>query len=416
MKKAGFRAREIAVLLVALLVAAAPTLNCGGGRSDRNAGGKGGGGVGGGQAGAGGSAGTTAGAGGGGAAGQGGTAGNSVGGAGQGGSAGAGGAGGAGGQAGLGGAGGGAGQAGVGGSGGGAGAAGQAGGAGGTAGAGGQAGVGGGAGADGGVDAVVFDGGADCIAPAGETTLDAAAAGLPASGLVLWLRGDRGVHKTASNAVCGWADQSGHGGTQTVLTPYAARPSWSATGLAGLPAIRSTTAGEGLSVSGVLGMAPTSARTMIAVSQLVSATKRFQAVHQGKSGTAGTYLGPDTNTFNTAGSREGVYMMNNAYDAALATTTASPRIHVYTISTMTVGTPVLSGIDYRVDGASLTLTRTSGGLGNGNFEDFSGANYTSVATTSEGIVAEVLIYDRALTVTERAAVETALKTRYGITP
>ena len=78
-------------------------------------------------------------------------------------------------------------------------------------------------------------------------------------------------------------------------------------------------------------------------------------------------------------------MMNNAYDSALATTTAAPRIHVYTIQTMTVGTPVLPSIDYRVDGATQTLTRTSGGLGNGNFENFSTANYTSVVTGRDGI-------------------------------
>jgi hypothetical protein len=295
---------------------------------------------------------------------------------------------------------------------GGAGVAGASGSAG-ASGNGGSAGAGGHASLDGGVDAPVFDGGSDCIAPTGEAPLDAATAGFPAAGLVLWLRGDRGVYKTAGNAVCGWADQSGRG---AILTPYAGRPSWSATGIAGLPAVRSTAAGEGLSVGGVLGIAPTSARTIIAVSQLVSATNRFQACEQGQSGSPGTYIGLDANTFDTAGSREGVYMMNNAYDSALATTTASPRIHVYTISTMTLGTPVLSGIDYRVDGVTQTLTRTSGGLGNGNFEDFSGANYTSVATTSEGIVAEVLIYDRALSVAERSAVEAALKTRYGITP
>jgi hypothetical protein len=288
-----------------------------------------------------------------------------------------------------------------------AGAGGQAGVGGGSAGAGGQAHL------DGGVDMVFFDGGADCVAPVGETRLNATTAGFPAAGLVLWLRGDHGIYKTAGNAVCGWADQSGRG---AILTPYAARPSWSATGVAGLPALHSTPAGEGLSVGGVLGIAPTSARTIIAVTQLVSATGRFQSVFQGQSGSAGTYLGVDTNTFDTAGGREGVYMMNNAYDTALATTTAAPRIHVYTISTMTVGTPVLSGIDYRVDGVTQTLTRTSGGLGNGNFEDFSNANYTSVASNAEGIVAEVLIYDRALSVAERGAVETALETRYGIAP
>ncbi len=363
MKKPTFPARDAALLLLACLLAAAPTLNCGGSSNGSGKGGSGGGGTAGGGA---------------------------AGGGGHGGSAGAGGASGAGGQAGLG---------------------GHAGGSGGAAGVGGHAGVGGGAVADGGVDAVAFDGGSDCISPTGEALLDATAAGLPASGLVLWLRGDRGVYKTAANAVCGWADQSGHG---AILTPYGARPTWSATGLAGLPAVHSTTGGQGLSTSGVLGIPAQSARTFVAVVQLVSTTSRFNAVHQGNATTPGTYLGLDTNSYNTAGAREGVYMTNNAYDSALATTTASPRIHVYTISAMTVGTPVLPGIDYRVDGVTQTLTRNPGGLGNGNFEDFSSANYTSVVTAAEGIVAEVLAYDRALTVTERGAVETALKARYGI--
>jgi len=260
------------------------------------------------------------------------------------------------------------------------------------------------------VDAIVFDAGADCVAPTGEAPLDAAAAGLPASGLVLWLRGDRGVYKTAANAVCAWADQSGHG---TLLTAYASRPSWLATGLAGLPAVRpSSPSGDGLSVGGVLGLGPTSARTMVAVVQLTSATARFHAVFQGRSTSAGTYLGLDANTFNTAGSREGVYMTSNGFDSGLATS-LSPRVHVFTVSTMTVGTPILSGIDYRVDGATQSLTPRPTGA-NGNFEDFSTANYTSVATSAEGIVAEVLIYNRALDVTERGAVETALKARYGI--
>ena len=68
-------------------------------------------------------------------------------------------------------------------------------------------------------------------------------------------------------------------------------------------------------------------------------------------------------------------MMNNGYDSGLATT-ASPRFTSTRSRRWCSGTPVLSGIDYRVDGATQTLTRTSGGLGNGNFEDFTTANYT----------------------------------------
>ena len=252
-----------------------------------------------------------------------------------------------------------------------------------------------------------YDAGADCLAPSNEAALSATGAGLPASGLVFWLRGDHGVYKTAANAVCAWADQSGH---HQLLGNVSTRPTWAPTGLGGQAAVHFTN--QLMATSGVLGIAPTSPRTIIAVSTLVSTTQRFQAFVQGQSGSAGTYLGLDTNTFNTAGSREGVYAMNNGYDSALATA-ATPRVHVYTISTMTPGTPVLAGIDYRVNGATMTLTRTPAGLGNGNFEDFSGANATSVGGP-DAFIAEVLVYDRALTIDERVAVEAALKTRYGI--
>jgi hypothetical protein len=256
----------------------------------------------------------------------------------------------------------------------------------------------------------LFDAGSDCVAPSGETPLSAAAAGLPSTGLALWLRGDRGIYKTAAQGVCAWADQSGHG---TVLTGTGVRPAWTSNGLGGQPAVHFMAAGQQLGTSGVLGIAPTSARTIVAVLSLVATAQRFEAVFQGQGDTPGTYLGLDANTFGTVGNREGVYMMNNAYDSALATSSAS-RIHVYTMATMTPGAPILPAIDYRVNGATQTLTRRPVGLGNGNFEDFSQANFTSVGSLAEGIIAEVLVYDRALTVDERGAVETALKTRYAV--
>ena len=255
-----------------------------------------------------------------------------------------------------------------------------------------------------------FDAGADCIAPSGETVLSATAEGLPSAGLVLWLRGDHGVYKTAAQGVCAWADQSGNHG---IMTGTGSQPTWAATGLGGQAAIHFMSSGQQLGTGGVLGLAPTSARTIVAVSALVATTPRFQPWFQGQIASPGTYLGLDENTFNTAGSREGVYLTNNAYDATLATST-SPRVHVYTISTMTPGTPILGNIDYRVNGATQTLTRTSGGLGDGNVEDFSAANATSVGAGAEGIIAEVLVYDRALTVDERGTLETALETRYAI--
>jgi hypothetical protein len=265
-----------------------------------------------------------------------------------------------------------------------------------------------------------FDAGAGCVAPTNETPLSPAAEGVPAEGLVLWLRADRGVYKFVTPAsaaagttttVCAWADQSGH---QFILTAAGERPTWQMQGFNDEDVIGFPAAGQQLSIGSVLGLAPTSARTIVSV-QLAGGAQRFEPLLQGQSGTPGTYLGLDQNTFNTVGNREGVYMMNNAYDATLATSTA-PRIHVYTIQTMTPGTPILGNIDYRINGVAQTLTRNNGGLGNGNFEDFSGANFTSVGTLGGGQIAQVLIYNRALTIEERAALETRLEADYGINP
>ncbi len=254
--------------------------------------------------------------------------------------------------------------------------------------------------------------GCDSVLQANAPPLVPSAEGVPAAGLVLWLRGDRGVYMTPdANAVCAWADQSPQHG---LLTASGVRPVWQPMGVGGKDAVHFPPTAKALTTGGVLGIAPKSGRTFIAVQQLVTTTARFGAVMQGQSGTPGTYLNIDTNTFQTAGSREGVYATNNAYDSALATSTAA-RIHVYTLSTMVPGTPALSAMDYRVNGAAQTLTRTAGGLGDGNLEDFTAADFTAVGIPgADAIVAEVLVYDRALTADEKVAVETALKARYGI--
>jgi hypothetical protein len=256
----------------------------------------------------------------------------------------------------------------------------------------------------------VVDAGAGCEGPGRESLLSPPSAGLPSSGLVLWLRADRGVYMTSAHRVCAWVDQSGN---DQVLRSTTARPLWVDASLGSEPAISFDVANASLSVGGVLGIPATSGRTFVAVVQLVNTTGRFQAVMQGQAATPGTYMNLDTNTFQTAGSREGVYLTNNGYDSSLATST-SPRVHVFTVSTLVPGTPVLGAIDYRVNSATQTLTRTSGGLGNGNIEDFSQANFTLVGNGVNASIAEVLVYDRALTVPERASAEIGLKTRYGI--
>jgi hypothetical protein len=268
-------------------------------------------------------------------------------------------------------------------------------------------------GAEAGTTLPSIDAGADCLPPSIATALSPSANGLPTAGLAVWLRADRGVYKTASNGVCAWVDQSGNGNVFRDAT--AGQPQWVDASVGGQAAIQFSVASGPMTVGGVVGIAPTSGRTFIAVVKLVDTAARFQAVMQGQGSTAGTYLNLDANTFNTVGSREGVYATNNAYDSPLATSTA-PRVHVYALSTLVPGTSVLGALDYRVNGATQTLTRTSGGLGNGNLEDFSQANFTLVGNDGTAFLAEALIYDHALGTAEKKQVEQSLEARYGITP
>jgi hypothetical protein len=134
---------------------------------------------------------------------------------------------------------------------------------------------------------------------------------------------------------------------------------------------------------------------------------------QGQSGTPGKYFGLDQNTFNTVGSREGVYITANSYDADLMTS-GLPHVHVYSVSSMVVGTVLPAALTYAVDGVARTLTARPGT--NNRVSDFTGANFTAVgygpqAGFGTAALGEVLIFDHALSDAERLAVEAHLGVR-----
>jgi hypothetical protein len=218
---------------------------------------------------------------------------------------------------------------------------------------------------------------------------------------------------TAANGVCAWVDQSGHGAV--FRDAGNGQPLWRDASVGDRAAIQFDASSGSMTVGGVLGLAPASARTFVAVVQLIDTTARFQAVMQGQGATAGTYVNLDANTFGTTGSLEGVYVTNNSYDSQLPTSTA-PRVHVFAVATMEPGASVISAITYRVNGASQALTRTQAGTGRGPIEDFSQANFTLVGNGGSGLLAEALIYDHALDEREQTAIEEALERRYAIVP
>jgi hypothetical protein len=253
---------------------------------------------------------------------------------------------------------------------------------------------------------------AGCPLPTG-LVLDAQDAGLPASGLRLWLRADTALAVVDGGAVCRWEDVSGNG---QHFVPGTATPPWlSPAGLRGHPAVSFPGPSRHLTRSGVLGISATAGRTIAVIGLTQDTVRRFQYLIMGHAGSAGTYFSTDMNAFNTSGSKEGVYVTNNAYDADLATA-AEVRTHVFSISSFAPGGDLPGVVQYSVSGTLRTLTRTPGGLGNGTVEDFSSADFTSVGLGTSGftgaLVGDVLVYDRALSATERTAVEAYLQARY----
>ena len=254
---------------------------------------------------------------------------------------------------------------------------------------------------------------AGCPVPTG-VTLRPDDAGIPSSGLALWLRADVGLNTYGAagdgGVVCRWDDVSGNGQS---FTPASATPPTQVFGALGAaPAVSFNGSGQNLSRAGVLGIGATSARTVAVYSKTSDTTHRWEAFFQGVDGSPGTYFGLDANTYMTAGSLEGVYVTGNSFDSDLPTTT-SARSHILSIGSFAIGTAVPGALTYEVDGTVRTLTLRSGP---GTVEDFSSANFTSVgygaAGFTSGMIGEVIVYDRELTSTERAAIQQYFTGRY----
>ena len=253
---------------------------------------------------------------------------------------------------------------------------------------------------------------AGCPLPTG-VVADANDAGLPATGIALWLRGDLGVATLDGGAVCRWDDVSGKG--RNFATALGPMPVLDPIGIKGKPAVSFTASGQHLVRNDVLGIAGTAGRTVAVYARSIDTARRYQPFHQGLPNSPGTYFGLDANTYLTAGNLEGAYVTNNAYDSNVATST-NARSHILSISSFAVGGALPGVLTYAVDGTLVTLTRTSGGLGNGTVEDFSAANQTTIGGAAAGFtgaeLGEILVWDHALTAPERAAVQAYFQSRF----
>jgi hypothetical protein len=255
---------------------------------------------------------------------------------------------------------------------------------------------------------------ASCIAPDPYPALDTAALGVASTGLVGWFRGDV-VHQLESGEVCRWEDLSG---SEQHLDDTAGRRPTLGT-LGGEPAVSfeggGYSGGDQLSRSDAFGIPGDSARTFVVVtahsaSDLSRRTQPFAMI--GSSSLGSDWIMIESNTWQTRG-RFGVYMTNNAYDGEVAMD-ANPHILAMRLADGTVGADIVAETTFRVDGVVQTLTETGSSAGNGLVESMETIQRSLVAPL--GTLAEVLVYDRALTDQELTDLESYLDGRYGILP
>jgi hypothetical protein len=226
------------------------------------------------------------------------------------------------------------------------------------------------------------------------------------TGLAMWLKADAGVTKNG-NYVAGWADQSGNGAGASQAT-VARQPLFVGSAVNGKPALQFDGADDymdfTLPVSGLSEMTivvVSSARTELDGSIFGSYRSPIYWGDQRNTGIGAVYLTPLSPEvqFRFGGTQAyGKYVRPAKLGTGWSATTAvkqSGDERLYVNGTQVVS---LSGKPATISGVP-----SLGSLGRG----FNSVGYI-------GQIAEVLVYNRALTDTERQALDAYLKSKYGL--
>jgi hypothetical protein len=225
--------------------------------------------------------------------------------------------------------------------------------------------------------------------------------------LVSWLRADANVVYNGSNQVSSWGDQSSNGYNATQSTS-ANQPTLVASAINGLPAISFN--GTSSILQFPTGFANfSSGASIFIVTKPAATTSSSQFLNLGTGSSNDYNIGIQINSstkaeyfvYNSAGTTA----TRVAYGTVIGTV-AQLLDAVQSGTSATIWTNGLTG----VNNASMNSipTDTSGRTNNYLGQGSGGANYFS------GYIAEVLIYNTALTTVQRQAVETYLINKYGL--
>ena len=131
----------------------------------------------------------------------------------------------------------------------------------------------------------------------------------------------------------------------------------------------------------------------------------------------------EQNTYMTQGQRYGFYASGTSFDSNISTSSGE-KLFTVTANTA-VGNNIIANTTYRVNGIAATLSNRSGGGGTyhnhtglngyviGGFNNGSNSSQ-SVGLGLVGSVYEVVVYNSALTTTQRQAVESYLNSKWAI--
>lgn len=227
--------------------------------------------------------------------------------------------------------------------------------------------------------------------------IDSTTSPIARSGLVLWLRADNSVTYNGSNQVSQWSDVSGSQNSFSQSTS-SYQPIWTANAINGLPALAFNGSSQFLQAGQFLSDLSTGASLILVTKPTsVSAGARLLDLENCSLGTYLSFLEPSTNAAQL-----------NLYNANMATS----------LSASTAVTPsqfqLLEAFNAGLPGSGIytnSVLNTNSALAMAN-------NYLGQASASgnyfNGELAELLLYNRALTSSEQSSLEGYLSTKYNI--
>ena len=219
-----------------------------------------------------------------------------------------------------------------------------------------------------------------------------------------------GASVASNGAVARWEDKSGNARHMTQATA-ANRPVRTVAALNGRDSLTS----DSTDVLSGSHRVFSSAISVFAVSRVTNAAARQSLFEFGDYfGTGSFYV--ERNTYQTAGSRWGLYTARSsggtAYDTTLSTSTSAEVLSL--VCNAVSGTSVLTSTDFRINGnPSGTLNPLQAGQGN-LWPDYSAQTAAISIVSGTPLVSEIIVYNRVVSSSERQKLEGYLAWKWGL--